>query len=218
MCGRFSQSQPTQKYAEAVDPAWQPESLLFQPTWNLAPGRQAQVFTFDGNEYHASPMHFGFLPAWAEATAQKSNNARVETAASKPYFRKAWKTGRCLIPADGWFEWQASLKSKQPFYLYRADHEPILMAGLCETNPHLGVTSFAILTTDADGDLRQVHDRKPIVLSAELAKAWMKPNLDTDAITEISHSSLSADNFAWHAVSTQVNNARNDGADLVVQV
>lgn len=218
MCGRFSQSQPTQTYAKTVDPAWQPEPLPLQPTWNLAPSKQAQVFTSDGEQYHAGLMYFGFLPAWAEPTAQRSNNARVETAACKPYFRKAWKTGRCLIPADGWFEWQASLKSKQPFYLYRADHDPILMAGLYETNPHLGITSFAILTTEADGDLRQVHDRKPIVLSADLAKGWMKPDLDQVSVAEVSQSSLSANHFAWHAVSTRVNNARNDGDDLAAPV
>lgn len=215
MCGRFAQSQPVIKYAKALDPAWTPAPLDFTPTWNMAPSRRAQVF-HDGEDGHLADLfHWGFLPAWAEPSAQKPNNARVETAASKPYFRKAWKVGRCLIPADGWYEWQTSLKSKQPYFLHRRDDEPMLMAGLYETNPHLNITSFAVLTTEADGTLREVHDRKPVVLSAEAGVQWIKRDLSADKIAEIAHSPLSADLFTWHAVSTKVNNAKNDGDDLV---
>jgi putative SOS response-associated peptidase YedK len=149
-----------------------------QPTWNLAPkcswtgcpsagGVRAQVTV----EY--ALLQCGFLPTWADPKGQKPNNARMETAASKPYFRKAWKTGRCLIPADGWYEWKVTDKVKQPYFIHRADDQPMLMAGLYETNLHAHITSFAILTTDADGDLREVHDRKPVVLSASAANQWI---------------------------------------------
>ncbi|MEO6423419.1 MAG: SOS response-associated peptidase, partial [Candidatus Nitrotoga sp.] len=170
MCGRFAQSQPLIHYAHALDPAWVPAPLDLQPTWNLAPGRRALAFRDAEIGLVAELLHWGFLPAWADPAGQKPINARVETAANKPYFRKAWKAGRCLIPADGWYEWLGTAKSKQPYFIHRSDDQPILMAGLYETDSHVNITSFAILTTEADGALRDVHNRKPLVLSAETGK------------------------------------------------
>lgn len=182
----------------------------------MAPSRRALVF-HDGDAGHlADFIHWGFLPAWADPKGQKPINARVETAAKKPYFRKAWKTGRCLIPADGWYEWNVTDKGKQPYFLHRADGQPMLMAGLYETNPHVNITSFAILTTEADGKLREVHDRKPVVLSAEAGMQWIGQMLAVDGIGAIAQNPLTAESFAWHVVSTKVNNTRNDGAELVV--
>jgi putative SOS response-associated peptidase YedK len=215
MCGRFAQSLPVIQYARALDPEWTPQALEMQPTWNLAPSRNALVF-HDGDTGHlAELLQWGFLPAWADPKGQKPINARMETAATKPYFRKAWKTGRCLIPAGGWYEWQVKDKLKQPFFIHRADDQPMLMAGLYETNPHANITSFAILTTDADGDLREVHDRKPIVLSARAANQWISRELPADKIAAIAQSPLTAEWFAWHSVSTKVNNTRNDGVELI---
>jgi putative SOS response-associated peptidase YedK len=91
------------------------------------------------------------------------------------------------------------------------------MAGLYETNLHAKVTSFAILTTDADGDLRNVHDRKPVVLPADAANRWLDSKLPADEITAVAAHSIVAESFAWHTVSTNVNNPRNDDAGLVVQ-
>lgn len=193
-----------------------PSPIELHPTWIMAPSRRALVF-HDGDAGHlADFIHWGFLPAWADPKGQKPINARVETAAKKPYFRKAWKTGRCLIPADGWYEWNVTDKGKQPYFLHRADGQPMLMAGLYETNPHVNITSFAILTTEADGKLREVHDRKPVVLSAEAGMQWIGQMLAVDGIGAIAQNPLTAESFAWHVVSTKVNNTRNDGAELVV--
>jgi putative SOS response-associated peptidase YedK len=142
------------------------------------------------------------------------SDVNVETAATKPYFRKAWKSGRCLIPADGWYEWKVTDKVKQPYFIHREDDQPMLMAGLYETNPHANITSFAILTTDADGNLSEVHDRKPVVLSGSAANQWIIRELPADEIAAIAQSPLTAEWFAWHTVSTKVNNMRNDGAEL----
>jgi putative SOS response-associated peptidase YedK len=216
MCGRFAQSQPVIHYAHALDPAWEPLPLDLKPTWNLAPSRQALVFREGESGRMAELLHWGFLPAWADPKGQKPINARVETAASKPYFRKAWKSGRCLIPADGWYEWKESDKGKLPYFIHRADDQPILMAGLYDSNPHANVTTFAILTTEADGSLREVHDRKPLVLSREAGQEWISGDLVTGKIAELAQHPLSAEWFAWHVVSTRVNNTRNDGAELLL--
>jgi putative SOS response-associated peptidase YedK len=218
MCGRFSQSQSAIKYAHALDPAWDLSAIELRPSWNLAPSRQALVFHDGEDRRMAELLHWGFLPSWADPKVQKPNNARVETAATKPYFRKAWKSGRCLIPADGWYEWKITDKVKQPYFIHRADDQPILMAGLYEFNEHANITSFAILTTEADNALREVHDRKPVVLSHEAGREWIRRDLAADEIAAISQSPLSAEWFAWHTVSTRVNNTRNDGPELVVQI
>jgi putative SOS response-associated peptidase YedK len=217
MCGRFSQSQPVIKYAHALDQAWSPAQFEFKPTWNLAPSRQAIAFLDTDSGHAAQLLHWGFLPSWADPKDQKPINARSETAATKPYFRKAWKSGRCLIPADGWYEWKESEKGKQPFFLYRADNQSILMAGLYETNPHANITSFAILTTEADGKLREVHDRKPLVLSSEAGQGWVRKDLPPEEVNALAQMPLTAENFTWHKVSTRVNNASNDGAELVIK-
>ena len=139
----------------------------------------------------------------------------MENSATKPYFRKAWKAGHCLIPANGCYEWKGTAKSKQPYFIHRSDDQPILMAGLYETNTHANITSFAIFTTEADGALRDVHDRQPLVLSADAGKQWIRRDLAADYIAALAQSSLTAGSFAWHAVSTKVNNTKNDGAELV---
>jgi len=122
-------------------------------------------------------------------------NARVETDACTHYFRKSWKAGRCLIPADGWYEWLGRAKSKQPYFIHLADDQPILMAGLYETNTHANITSFSILTTEADGALRDVHNRKPLVLSAETGEQWITRGLAADEIAALAHSLLTAERF-----------------------
>lgn len=216
MCGRFAQSQSINNYAQALDPAWAPTAVDLHPTWNMAPSRPALVFHTGNNGRMAELFKWGLLPSWADPMAQKPINARLDTAAIKPYFRKAWKTGRCLIPADGWYEWKDSDKGKIPYFLYRTNQQPLLMAGLYETNLHANITTFAILTTDADGDLRDVHDRKPVVLSAEAANQWIDGKLQTDEIAVVAAHSLTSEHFTWHTVSTKVNNSRNDDAELIV--
>lgn len=216
MCGRFAQSQPVIHYAKALDPGWKPPPLDMKPVWNMAPGREVLVFHDNDAGHVASFFHWGFLPSWADPGAQKPINARVETAATKPYFRKAWKSGRCLIPADGWYEWKEGERGKQPYFIHRADDEPVLMAGLYEANPHANITSFTILTMESVGALRELHEREPLVLSAEAGKQWIRRDLVPDEIAAVAQSPLTGSQFAWHAVSTRVNNTRNDGAELLL--
>jgi len=217
MCGRFTQGFSETHYAMTLDSGWTPAPLHLKPTWNVAPSRQALVLHDDDSGHVAELLHWGFLPSWADPAAAKPINARVETAATKPYFRHAWKAGRCLIPADGWYEWKATAGGKQPYFIHRADDEPLFMAGLYETNPQVKVTSFAILTTEAKGDLREIHDREPLVLSPEAATEWIRPDLPAADVAAISQLAPPSGNFSWHAVSARVNNTKNDGAELMLK-
>lgn len=215
MCGRFSQSRRPGRYAEALDPEWQPAGPAFQASWNVAPGRDVLVFR-DGDAGHLAEMlHWGFLPAWADAGARQPINARVETAATSPYFRHAWMAGRCLVPADGWYEWKAVTGGKQPYYICRANEAPVFLAGLYEINRHEHVASFAILTTEAHGALRDIHEREPLVLGAETGRAWLRRDLAGADLARLARQPLRSADFSWRPVSTRVNNTRNDGPELL---
>lgn len=216
MCGRFSQSQPLTHYAHALDPEWNPEKDGRSSTWNLAPGQNSWAFLSGGEETLAAVLKWGLLPSWADKADAKPINAKVETAATKPYFRKAWKSGRCLIPGDGWYEWTEEAKvGKQPWFVRRSDDVPVLFAGLWEHNPHSGDSTFAILTMATDGEMKAIHERKPVVLGREDALRWIDLSLKPDEIREVANSALHDDHFQWHKVSTQVNNPRNDGPELL---
>lgn len=218
MCGRFPQNKRPSRYATALDPSWHPRELDLQPSWNVSPGRDVLVF-HDNDEGHVTELlHWGFLPSWADTAARKPINARVETAGTSPYFRQAWRQGRCIVPADGWYEWKVGPSGKQPYFIHRADDEPVMMAGLYETNLRANVTSFAILTMDAKGALREIHAREPLVLSAELAQRWIRRDLALSEVNALAQLFLGSASFVWHAISTKVNNAKNDGPDLLAKV
>jgi putative SOS response-associated peptidase YedK len=195
MCGRFAQSQDVVFYAHALDQGWTPPTLDLKPTWNMAPSRNVLVLHDDETGHVAELLHWGFLPSWADAKARKPINARVETAATSPYFRHAWKFGRCLIPADGWYEWKEHEHGKQPYFIHSATNEPIFMAGLYTTNPQVNITSFAIITTDAKGKLVDIHDREPLVLTPEAGKQWIRRDISPDQVIEIAKQPMKASSF-----------------------
>ena len=216
MCGRYSQSQPLAKYAHALDPQWNPEKDGRPSTWNLAPGQNSWAFLSAGEEPIAAVLKWGLLPSWADKDGAKPINAKVETADTKPYFRRAWKSGRCIIPADGFYEWTEVPKiGKQPWFIHRNDDVPLLFAGLWEHNAHTGDSTFAILTMATDGEMKAVHERKPVILDSEAALRWIDPLLKPAEIREVANSAMHDDRLAWHKVSTQVNNPRNDGPELL---
>lgn len=217
MCGRFVQAKTLVEYAHAFDPAWTPGPLDLIPSWNMAPSRQALVFHDNETGHVAELLKWGFLPSWADDKATKPINARVETAATSPYFRRAWQAGRCLVPADGWYEWKETAVGKQPYFIHRADGQPVLMAGLYETNQHAKITTFTILTMDAGGELRKLHDREPLVLSAEAGRQWIRQDLSPGDVTNAVKTLLRSSSFAWHTVSAKVNNPRNNAPDLISQ-
>lgn len=214
MCGRYSQSQPLTRYAHALDPEWNPEKDGRPSTWNLAPGQNSWALISGGEEILAAVLKWGLLPSWADKDGAKPINAKVETADTKPYFRRAWKSGRCLIPADGFYEWTEKPKvGKQPWFIHRKDDVPVLFAGLWEHNPHSGDATFAILTMATDGEMKVIHDRKPVMLDQEEALRWIDPMLKPAEIRGVANSAMHDDRFAWHKVSTMVNNPRNDGPE-----
>ncbi len=185
------------------------------PTWNMAPSGLALVFHDGENGHVAELLKWGFLPSWAKLDDRKPINARVETAAMSPYFRRAWKSNRCLIPADGWYEWKMTDEGNQPYFIHDVNNQPVMLAGLYETNHHANATTFTILTMQSGGALGQIHEREPLVFSVEAGKRWIRRDLPAHEINKVIQTLLTEESFSWHTVSTKVNSAKNDGPELI---
>lgn len=186
MCGRFAQFSDPEALAQRLE-----AELVGQPPaprYNIAPGGPVLACrTRPDGCRELRPLHWGLIPSWAKdrRTGYRMINARAETAAEKPAFRAAFRARRCLVPADGFYEWQASAHGKQPWYFTRHDGDPLCFAGLWEhwTDPEGGeqVESTTILVTSANARVGQVHDRMPVILEPEAQARWLDPRLQARA-------------------------------------
>lgn len=183
MCGRYSQSQS----AEAIAEAFQVTDLPpIAPRYNIAPTQPVATVlqTAEQPVRQLKFLQWGLIPSWAKDPAIGSRliNARSETVTEKPAFRAAFKRRRCLILADGFYEWQRveHQKQKQPFYFHLQDHQPFAFAGLWEhwQGPDgETVESCTILTTQANDLLLPIHDRMPVILPSETYDLWLDPSV-----------------------------------------
>lgn len=166
-------------------------------------------------------MRWGLVPSWAKDRrgAARMINARVESAPSAAAFRRAWAARRCLVPADGWYEWRtADGKDKQAFYMTAADGSPLAFAGLYEFWGPAGATlaTCAILTADAVGNLTYVHDRMPLVVPRSGWADWLDPEREDPAeLIEGWRTDDALGHLQVRPVSSAVNSVRNDGPDLL---
>jgi putative SOS response-associated peptidase YedK len=173
-----------------------------------------------------SLLYWGLIPHWAKdkSFAAKTINARAETLAEKPSFRNAWKRRRCLVLADGWYEWQARAGGKQAYFVSAANGQPFAMAGLweswIETAGEPPLESCAIVTTEAQGALAEIHHRTPVVLDPLDYGLWLDaaPQAAQEANKEALQALLRAapeGRLHARAVSNRVNNVRNNGPELL---
>ena len=221
MCGRFTLALSPEDVAallnlnSALD-----EELGLAPRWNVAPGQT--VLAAARPEPDAPPaaalFRWGLVPSWADdpSVSARLINARSETAASKPSFRDAYRRRRCLVPADGFYEWQRAGTKKQP-WIFRVKDEPgFCFAGLWEMwNPPQDdspLHTCTILTTTANELMAPVHDRMPVILLGDDRRAWLDPETDERHLRSLT-APLSADLMIAHPVSDLVNSPRNDTAE-----
>ncbi len=221
MCGRFTREFTWQQVHDFLDLRF-PSELEVLASYNVAPTQFSPVARQREGGLELIEAKWGLIPSWAKdaSIGARMLNARSETAADKPSFRAAMARRRCVVPVSGFYEWQKRDEgAKQPYYIYRADGEILLFAGLWERWSKAGepVESFTILTTSPNAMMREVHDRMPCVLEREEVERWCG-GTDTDD----AHAMLrpAADGvLTMHPVSSRVNNARaNNDASLVVQV
>ncbi len=218
MCGRYVIKTPPALMRETFGYAEQPN---FPPRYNVAPTQPIPVVRIDNGRRSFALVRWGLIPAWVKDPRGFSLlvNARAESVLDKPAFRNAMRRRRCLVPADGFYEWKREGARKRPFYA--AAKGPVAFAGVWE--PWIGpngeeVETACIITTPANRTLRGLHDRMPAVIPPEAFDLW----LDCTNVDAVTASALLVpapdDTFAAHEVSTAVNRAANDSAALIEPV
>ncbi|SMF79538.1 Putative SOS response-associated peptidase YedK [Tistlia consotensis] len=224
MCGRFTLTSPLEALKELFGFVERPN---LQPRANIAPTQDVLVVRLgEDGERHAVSLRWGLLPPWAKdrKIGARFINARSETVATQSAFRKAFAARRCLIAADGFYEWQVREAGKQPFRICRGDGAPFAFAGLWERwhDPQEpreapAVESCTILTTDANDLLRPIHHRMPVILPPAAQAAWLAPDAGPAALQALL---TPLDPAGWRAypVSPRVNKVANDDLSLLEEV
>ncbi|GGK65383.1 SOS response-associated peptidase [Ornithinimicrobium pekingense] len=257
MCGRYAATANPEELVEAyeveLDATGEPARSVLKnpqqpppghPDHNVAPSKQAPVVLTRvprGAPEDAAPtrqlrlLSWGLVPSWAKdpAVGGRMTNARAESVLDKPAFARAAARRRCLVPATGWYEWQASPVTKdargrprkQPFFIARADEAPLALAGLYEfwkepeapaEDPLSWIVSYTVITTAAEPGLDRIHDRQPVALEPGQWADWLDPGLtsaeDVRSLLDASH--VPGRFRAW-PVSTAVNSSRSNGAALL---
>jgi putative SOS response-associated peptidase YedK len=219
MCGRFAFYSPHEAVVRLFGVADAPP---VEPRYNIAPTQFiAAVRANHAGDRSLAMLHWGLVPSWAreKSIGARMINARAETLGEKPSFRSAYRRRRCLVLANGWYEWQRSGSVKQPFYLSFSDREPFGMAGLWESwrDPESGelLESCCIVTVPAAPELEHVHHRMPAIIAEAQRDEWLQTTDGAAAapgglLVPWAHGGLEV-----RPVSRRVNDARNQGADLV---
>lgn len=213
MCGRFTLRTPAADLVRIFELLRSDE---LQPRYNIAPTQPVAIIRETPKGRELSLVHWGLIPSWSKdpSIGSRMINARAESVASKPSFRSAFRRRRCLIPADGFYEWRkVSAKAKQPYLIGRADWRPFAFAGLWEhwTGPDGGeIESCTIITTEANELLQPLHDRMPVILEPEEYADWLDPAINDAERLQPLLDPYPPDLMALYPVSTTVNNPRNE--------
>ncbi len=219
MCGRFVGYRGLEELAQyfPIDRA----DCEAAANYNVAPSRQILAIAKVDGLNVLDKYHWGLVPFWARDTAVGARmiNARAETVPTKPSFRDAFKKRRCLIPADGFYEWQEQKGGKQPVYFTLPDEAPFAFAGLWETwhdeaSPRTPYRSCTIITTEAAGAVRTIHHRMPVVLQPNAYAGWLADSSAPLELQEMLRSNI-VTHFAFRPVSKEVNSVRtNDPSNI----
>ncbi len=217
MCGRYTLTLDQ----EALQVALGVGGLVHPaPRYNIAPSQEVPAVVHQGaNGEGVGPMgatlRWGLVPFWADdpSIGNRLINARSETAHEKPSFRNAFRRQRCLIPADGFYEWKKTAGGKRPFWIHLESKEPFTFAGLWErwsaSDGDEVLETFTILTTEANEFLRPIHPRMPVILGPDHRERWLDPDTPGDELRQLL-GSFPAGPLAAREVSTRVNSPTND--------
>ncbi|MDW3218124.1 MAG: SOS response-associated peptidase [Acidimicrobiales bacterium] len=231
MCGRFASTTPPDQLANYFG-ASLAEHLIEDeegPNFNVAPTQGVYTVFEDGGVRRLDTFHWGLVPFWAKdpKIGNRMINARAETIAEKNSFKRPFARKRCIIPADGFYEWMKveGQKRKQPMYMSRADGEPFAFAGLWEVwkdknhtdddGDPLELYSCTIITGEPNDKVAEVHDRMPVMLPPDVWDQWLDRDNDDVASLQTLLVPAPSQLIRLHPVSTDVNNVRNNGPELI---
>jgi putative SOS response-associated peptidase YedK len=219
MCGRFAlYSDPltlAHRFSAEAPPA-------LRPRFNVAPAQNILIVREENDKRHFARVRWGLIPPWAKDTdtAYAAINARAETVAHKPVFREAFRRRRCLIPADGFYEWQAKpgAMAKQPWFIVLRSRLPMALAGLWErwrSPAGENLESCAIIVTEANELMRPIHDRMPVILASSDWNAWLETSAHDARILQNLLKPYPDERMAVWPVGRQVNSPRNDTVECI---
>lgn len=220
MCGRFVITSPPEALRQMFG---YPEQPNFPPRYNISPTQPVPVVIIEHGARHFRLMRWGLLPSWVKDPRKFALliNARAETIREKPAFKNAIKRRRCLIPADGYYEWQAMSARKQPYFVHRQNGRPFGFAAVAETwcGPNgEELDTVAIVTTASDAAMTPLHHRVPVTIAPQNFARWLDC-VDVDADEAATLLTTPEDGaFIWHPVSVRVNRVANDDDQLVLPI
>lgn len=241
MCGRYAASRSPEDLVEEFEVQRVEVDQPLEPDWNVAPTKQVYVVLTRAHRGEDEPqrtlrvLRWGLVPSWAKdpSIGSRMINARLETAAEKPAFRRAFSRRRCLVPADGYYEWytpprpaggSGARARKQPFFIHRADGRPLALAGIYEfwrppeadpQDPASWTTTMALLTTTAPDDTGRIHDRAPLLLEPSAFEAWLDPARTDPAQVRDLLVPAAPGLLEAYPVSTAVNDVRSNSPHLL---
>lgn len=222
MCGRYAITSPLEAIIEAF--AVKEVRSNLQPRYNAAPSQNLPVIRSGRAGRELSLMHWGLVPSWSKGPDSRYSmiNARAETVASKPAYREPFRSRRCLVPTDGFYEWKKASDGKQPYFITLSAGGPFAFAGLWDhwSGPEgEEMTSFTIIVTAANDCVRPIHDRMPVILPPEDYESWLGER-GTPSRTKLAIMlrPYPAEGMRAFAVSRDVNSPANDSPELLQQV
>ncbi len=227
MCGRYVSATPPDQVAAYFE-AEAPEVAL-DASYNVAPTDDVYAVVSDGTSRHLDAFHWGLVPLWAKEAkiGSKLINARAETLAEKNAYKSAFARRRCLIPADGFYEWKAhptlAKGKKQPYFVHQPSGEPLAIAGLWEVwrgpaRDQEPMRSCTIITTAANEPMAALHGRMPVILPSSAWDLWLDRSQDDLELLGRLLAPADASVITMHPVSTEVNDVRHDGEHLVEEL
>ena len=220
MCGRFSLTADLGELARRFE--FDGNLLDLEPNYNVAP-TQNVLTVIGGENRRGGFMRWGLIPHWANTASIGSRmiNARAETVAQRPAFRDAFRKRRCLVLADGFYEWQRAGSVKKPMRIVMESGEPFAFAGLWamwRDSEGNRIPSCTIITTEANDLLRPIHNRMPVILPREMEEFWLDRDVQDVAVLENALTAYPSELMQTYQVSTFVNSARNNGPQVVEPV
>ena len=214
MCGRYTLKSPVERLAEKFHLT---DALSLKPRYNIAPSQPVAVVRRlpDNSDRKLVMLRWGLIPAWVKdsTSGAQPSNAKAETAAEKPMFRDAFRRRRCLVPADGFYEWRQEDMRKQPVYICMKDREPFAFAGLWEhweNQDGQAIESCTILTTEPNDLLKPIHNRMPVILDPKDYDLWLDPGVRDAGKLRPRLGPYPPEDMNAYPVSLRVNNPLND--------
>jgi len=220
MCGRFTLTiHHFGAVVDSLEAVIDAELLAsYRPRYNVAPGQRHWMLRNPSGQREIVTADWGLINSWAKdpSVAYRQINARAETVAERPAYRQAFKRRRCLLPADGFYEWRGPTKAREPHWFFAPDHSLLLLAGLYEdwTHPETGEvkTTFTVITTEANEVVRPVHHRMPVLIPQDRIDGWLTGARPGDLLVPAPVKVLTS-----RPASPRVNSARNDDPECLVR-